>query len=92
MGLSSLIMKWYNNLCKEDKLKVIEHFNKLVAKEGMILMDGEGTMYPTHDLPHKGSENSIKKRLREIKEKKILKKTRDVAITEMFLKHLKGEF
>ncbi len=92
MGVRNIIKNWYNGLVEEDKLKVIEHFNEIMAEKGMILVGGEGTVYPDHELPHKGHESPKRRRARERKEKKIGEKCQGKVIGEMYLRHLKGNF
>jgi len=92
MSIKSGMNKWYNGLGMNDKLKVINKFNELMAEEGMILIGGEGTLKPDHELPHKGPESTKKKRTRERKEKKIGDKCKAKAVGQMYLAHLKGEF
>ena len=86
------IKGWYNRLDERDKLKVVEHFCVLMAKKGMILVSGKGTLFPDHELPHEGTENSNRRRTRERKEKKIGDKCQSKAVAEMYVKYLKGEF
>lgn len=86
------IKGWYNRLDEKGKLKVVEHFNILMAGKGMILVSGEGTLFPDHELSHEGPENSKRKRTRERKEKKIADKCQAKAVAEMYVKCLKGEF
>ena len=86
------MVRWFDGLPKEGKLKVVGRFNELMKEKGMVLVSGAGTLYPTHDLPHKGPENSKRRRSRERKEKKIIDKCKAKAVGEMFSKHLAGEF
>lgn len=92
MGVRSIIKNWYNGLIKEDKLKVIERFNELMAEKGMILVGGEGTLCPNHELPHEEPESLKQRRARERKEKKIGDKWQAKAVGEMYLRHIKGKF
>ena len=92
MGVRDMIVRWFNDLNEEGKLKVVGRFNELMAKKGMILVDGEGTVYPDHELPHEGHENPKQRRKREKKEKKIADKCQAKAIGEMFQRHLEGNF
>lgn len=92
MGVRNIIKNWYNGLGEEDKLKIVERFNEIMAEKGMILVGGEGTIYPDHELPHKGHESPKRRRVRERKEKKIGEKCQAKAIGEMYSKHLAGKF
>ena len=92
MGVKGMIVKWYNDLDEEGKLKVVGRFNELMENKGMILVDGEGTLYPDHELPHEGSESPKRRRTRERKEKKIADKCQAKAIGEMFQRDLAGNF
>ena len=92
MAVGSMIKRWYNGLDEKDKLKVVEHFNVLMAEKGMILVSGKGTLFPDHELPHEGSENSKRKRTRERKETKIADKCQAKSVAEMYIKHLSGDF
>ena len=92
MGVKGMIVKWYNDLDEEGKLKVVGRFNELMENKGMILVDGEGTLYPDHELPHEGPESPKRRRTRERKEKKIADKCQAKAIGEMFQRDLAGNF
>ena len=92
MDIKSEMSKWYNSLGMNDKLKVVNRCNELMAEKGMILIGGKGTIKPDHELPHKGPESSKKKRSREREEKKIGDKCKAKAVGQMYLAHLKGEF
>lgn len=92
MGIKNTIVGWYNRLSEEDKLKVVGRFNELAAEKGMILVGGEGTLYPDHELPHEGYESPKRKRTRERKEKKITEKCQAKAVGEMYLRCLEGNF
>jgi hypothetical protein len=89
MGIKDMMNKWYDNLSEQDKLDIVQRFNELMEEEGMILVGGEGTLKPDHELPH-GPENAIKKRERENKEKKISDKCKARAVAEAFRDHLSG--
>jgi len=88
MSIKSEMNKWYDDLSYDKKIKILDRFNELMKEKGMILMGGESTIKPDHELPH-GSENSIKKRKRERKEKKISDKCRARAVAEAYSDYLK---
>ena len=92
MGVKDMMVKWYDGLSEKDKLKIVGRFNELMIEKGMILLGGEGTVYPDHELPHEGSESPKRRRTRERKEKKIADKCQAKAVGEMYLKHLEGKF
>lgn len=81
---------WYETLSDDEKMKIMERGNELMAEKGMILVGGEGTLKPDHELPH-GPENAIKRRKRERKEKKIGEKCRARAVAEAYRDYLKEE-
>ena len=92
MGVKGIIVKWYNDLDEEGKLKVIGRVNELMAEKGMILVGGKGTVYPDHEIPHEGPESPKRRRKRERKEKKIADKCQAKAIGKMFQRDLEGNF
>ena len=92
MGAIETMMINLGDLSEKDKLKVVGRFNELMSEKGMILVGGEGTVYPDHELPHEGPESPKRRRTRERKEKKIANKCQAKAVGEMYLKHLEGKF
>ena len=89
-NVKAMMNRWYDNLTEDEKLKIVERFNKLMAEEGMVVVGGEGTLKPDHELPH-GPENSVKKRNRERKEKKIADKCKAKAVGEAYRDYLSGQ-
>ena len=88
MGINPRMNRWYNGLSENEKMRIVNRFNELMNKEGMILVGGKGTLKPDHELPH-GSETAIRRRKREKKEKKIADKCKAKAVAEAYRDHLK---